>query len=218
MNDDSSGQRPPGGRPLNRRQLLGSGVKAGAAALIPLVNSCATPPPPAPVAPPVTPLGADNDKLLTAIANRLVPADESGPGAGTAGVVHYINHSLAEWNQSELPGLKQGLAQFDAVARGRFNSEFAALATERQDSLLTELEAGQLSQVANAQALFNRLYRLVLEGMFSDPYYGGNLDYAGWDLIGYPGAVLASTPDMQKMRVRLAPLHTSGHGSEHDGH
>ena len=31
------------------------------------------------------------------------------------------------------------------------------------------------------------------EGMFSDPLYGGNRDYAGWKLVGYPGAQRAYT-------------------------
>ena len=89
---------------------------------------------------------------------------------------------------------------------------------EQQDELLMAMEAGQLAGFDNAQAVFNRLYRLVLEGMFSDPFYGGNANYAGWDLIGYPGAVLGSTADMQKMGGRLPALHTSAYGEQHDGH
>ena len=30
------------------------------------------------------------------------------------------------------------------------------------------------------------------EGMFADPIYGGNRDFAGWKLIGYPGAQRAT--------------------------
>jgi hypothetical protein len=80
------------------------------------------------------------------------------------------------------------------------------------------MEAGTLDNFANSQQVFNRLHRLTLEGMFSDPYYGGNASYAGWDLIGYPGAVLGSTSDMQQMGGRLPALHTSAYGAEHDGH
>jgi gluconate 2-dehydrogenase gamma chain len=32
------------------------------------------------------------------------------------------------------------------------------------------------------------------EGMFSDPIYGGNHAFAGWKLVGYPGAQRAYTP------------------------
>ncbi|HEU5086677.1 MAG TPA: gluconate 2-dehydrogenase subunit 3 family protein, partial [Roseiflexaceae bacterium] len=35
--------------------------------------------------------------------------------------------------------------------------------------------------------------RHTMEGMFSDPAYGGNRDYVGWKLIGYPGAQRAYT-------------------------
>ncbi len=219
MNKKSGSNLPAGGsvnRGMNRRELLETGIKAGAVALIPLVDSgCTTEAPPPPVA---TPLGADHDRTLAAAADRILPADELGPGASAAGVVHYINRSLAEWNQAELPMLRQGLADINEVAIARHSYEFAALTAEQQDLILTELETGRLDKVANGQLLFNRLLRLTLEGMFSDPYYGGNAGYAGWDLIGYPGAVLASTPDMQKMRARLPMLHTSGHGAEHDGH
>ena len=81
------------------------------------------------------------------------------------------------------------------------------------------MEEGQAEDFANAQQIFNRLHRLTLEGTFSDPYYGGNRNFIGWDLIGYPGATLASTPEMQRMGSRLAPLHTSVNAlkHEHDG-
>ncbi len=40
-----------------------------------------------------------------------------------------------------------------------------------------------------------------MEGMFGDPYYGGNKNFAGWDLIRYPGPRLATSADDQKMGV-----------------
>ncbi|HTR00700.1 MAG TPA: gluconate 2-dehydrogenase subunit 3 family protein [Candidatus Acidoferrum sp.] len=202
---------------MKRRDLLGTGVKAGAMALIPLVDACTSTPKQA-LPSVMTPLGYDNDKVLTAIANRIVPPDELGPGAGDAGATHYINHSLAEWNQGDLPLLRTGLTAINEVAFKRHSIEFASLTPAQQDGILTELEMDQLLQVPNGAVLFNRLYRLILEGLLSDPYYGGNRAFIGWDLIGYPGAVLVSTPEMQKMRVRMEPLHTSGYGAEHDGH
>ena len=32
-----------------------------------------------------------------------------------------------------------------------------------------------------------------MEGMFADPVYGGNKDFAGWKLVGFPGAQLFYT-------------------------
>jgi gluconate 2-dehydrogenase gamma chain len=37
----------------------------------------------------------------------------------------------------------------------------------------------------------------TMEGMFADPAYGGNKDFAGWRLVGFPGAQMAfSAEDM----------------------
>jgi gluconate 2-dehydrogenase gamma chain len=37
-----------------------------------------------------------------------------------------------------------------------------------------------------------------MEGMFADPIYGGNKDFSGWLLLGFPGAQpLFSHADMQ---------------------
>jgi len=38
--------------------------------------------------------------------------------------------------------------------------------------------------------------------MFADPIYGGNKDFAGWRLVGFPGAQAIFTPaDMQSTRA-----------------
>lgn len=194
--------------------MLRSGVAAGSAALLPLVTvSCSTP---APAVPSV--LTPELNALLDAFADRIIPPDANGPGATASGVSRYINRSLAEWNQADVPLISDGLQALDAAARTRHGLAFTAVTAPQQDELLIAMEAGQVTSFDNSQSVFNRLHRLVLEGMFSDPFYGGNANYAGWDLLGYPGAVLGSTVDMQKMGARLPALHTSAYGEQHDGH
>jgi hypothetical protein len=34
-----------------------------------------------------------------------------------------------------------------------------------------------------------------MEGMFADPVYGGNKDFAGWILVGFPGAQPLFSPE-----------------------
>ena len=45
-----------------------------------------------------------------------------------------------------------------------------------------------------AAQFFHVLRRGTMEGMFSDPVYGGNRDMVGWRLVGYPGAQRAFLP------------------------
>jgi hypothetical protein len=47
--------------------------------------------------------------------------------------------------------------------------------------------------------------------MFGDPYYGGNANFAGWDLIGYPGVRTNVTADDQRLGAKVAPNHRSAY-------
>lgn len=199
---------------VSRRAVLGNAVSASTVALIPLGSvSCSSS-----RQPPPRVLNADAQAVLESFVDRLVPADENGPGALEAGSADYINRSLAQWNNEERPMLEAGLRILNDHARSRFGRDFPGLEDEEKDAIMMDMEAGNLADFDNGPGVFNRLHRLTLEGMFCDPYYGGNRDYIGWDLIGYPGAVLASTPEMQRMNVRLPSLQTSAYGEDFDGH
>ena len=70
----------------------------------------------------------------------------------------------------------------------------------RQDAVITALEQGKATGFTwpTAQAFFNTVRTHTMEGMFADPIYGGNKDFAGWRLIGFPGAQPAfSAADMK---------------------
>lgn len=206
-------KQPAAGKKLSRRSVLGSAISATSVTLIPLANtSCSTP-----IQPSGLVIAAEARTILEAFVDRIIPADDNGPGAKDAGVIFYINNSLAQWNREETDTLVEGLYALTRAARRRYDLDFALLTDANKDLLLADMEDGRIDGFENAAQIFNRLHRLTLEGMFSDPYYGGNQDYIGWDLIGYPGAVMASTAEMQTMGGRLPPLHTSAYGSDFDG-
>lgn len=198
---------------VSRRKVLGSAVTATTVTLIPLATtSCTTP-----VQPSNLTISAEARTILEAFVDRIVPADSNGPGASDAGVIFYINNALSNWNSNETDMLVEGLFNLTRTARRRYDLDFALLPDTNKDALLRDMEDGKIEGFEDAAQVFSRLHRLTLEGMFSDPYYGGNQGYIGWDLIGYPGAVMASTPEMQRMGGRLPPLHTSAYGSDYDG-
>jgi gluconate 2-dehydrogenase gamma chain len=39
-----------------------------------------------------------------------------------------------------------------------------------------------------------------MEGMFSDPMYGGNRNKAGWKMIGFPGVIAVHYQNVEKYR------------------
>ncbi len=58
----------------------------------------------------------------------------------------------------------------------------------------------------------------TLEGMFGDPYYGGNRNFAGWDLIRYPGAKMAASLEDQSMKTPPQPYRKPVYGGNDHGH
>ena len=162
---------------------------------------------------PDTALSPGELKTLEAFVDRLVPKDENGPGAVECGAATYIDRALAGALAAEKGTFLEGLAGVDTLARSTHNAAFADLGPEVRDELLTAMDNGTAAGFANARPFFNRVRRLTLEGMFSDPYYGGNKNFAGWDLIRYPGPRLAVAPEDQKMGTPPKPYRRSAYGT-----
>lgn len=154
-----------------------------------------------PVAPPLT---EDELTTLRAAIDRLIPTDELGPGAVDSGVDLFFVTLLAGYGAPTLPLIQGGLAALDAAAG---TDGFAATTAETQDQLLTNAEAGTLE---NAPAgFFGLLLEYTRQGMFGDPMYGGNKNFAGWDLIHYPGVKLVWSAEEQAVDSEVAPEHKS---------
>ena len=71
-----------------------------------------------------------------------------------------------------------------------FKDSFVYLKPDQQDAVLAALESGKAATFTwpAARNFFETLRIHTAEGMFADPVYGGNRDFAGWRLIGFPGA------------------------------
>jgi len=198
-------------RNISRRTVI-----AGAT-LIPISAIQAAPQSAAPqsAASTATVFSPEQRRTLDAFIDRLVPKDELGPGAVECGVAEYIDRSLADYLAPEKTAFLDGLIALDSYARASQSTAFADLAPDRRDQVLTAIDTGQ---VPNLRGFFNRVRRLTLEGMFSDPYYGGNKNFAGWDLIRYPGVRLAVAPEDQSMKALPKPSRRGAYGDNQHGH
>jgi gluconate 2-dehydrogenase gamma chain len=132
---------------------------------------------------------------VAAFAERLMPGAPGRPGAHEANVINYIDLALAGPYADLQEFYRHGLAQLDAHCRKDEGSPFAALSAAEQDAVITALEQNKAAGFAwpAAPAFFTTLRTHTIEGMFADPIYGGNRDFAGWRLIGFPGAQFGFT-------------------------
>jgi gluconate 2-dehydrogenase gamma chain len=154
-------------------------------------------------------LSTSERHTLEAFMDRLVPKDEHGPGAVECGAANYIDQQLAGALAAERANFTAGLAAIDAFSQRSQNAAFAELSPEKRDAVLTAMDSGSAAGFANARAVFSRIRRLTLEGMFGDPHYGGNTNFGGWDLIRYPGPRIAVGPAEQSMTGEIKPYRKS---------
>jgi gluconate 2-dehydrogenase gamma chain len=157
-------------------------------------------------------LTAAESDVLEAVTARLIPADANGPGAREARAAHYIDRALSGPLAAFRANYAAGLAALDGYARTSKGAPFAQLAAADQDAVLADLQSGTATGFTQPPALFFNLMRShTIEGTFSDPYYGGNANFVGWDLIGYPGVRTSVGANEQRMNVKIAPNHRSAY-------
>jgi gluconate 2-dehydrogenase gamma chain len=147
---------------------------------------------------------------IAAFTERIMPSEPGKPGARDADVLNYIDLALAGAYAELQDFYRRGLAQLEAYCRGVYKEPFVRLSPEHQDEVIASLENGNATGFAypTAREFFNVLRTHTMEGMFADPLYGGNRDFAGWRLVGFPGAQAIFTPtDLQsKLEFTRAPI------------
>ncbi|NDQ58287.1 MAG: gluconate 2-dehydrogenase subunit 3 family protein [Acidipila sp.] len=142
--------------------------------------------------------------VVAAAASRIVPSNDSGPGAHEAGVAVYIDRQLAgpygrdRYRYTQEPfedGVAelgyQGKATPRQIYREGLKSlgNFLHLDAAGQDLALTRIQTS---------FFFAMLRQHTIEGMFCDPIHGGNKNLAGWKLIGFPGPRFSNLDDVDK--------------------
>ena len=126
-----------------------------------------------------------------------MPGAPGKPGAHEAGVLDYIDLALAGAYADLREFYRCGLASLDAYCRKFHGAPFADLDSSRQDQVIKAMEQDKATEFSwpSARNFFSTLRTHTMEGMFCDPIYGGNRNFAGWRLLGFPGVQSLFTPD-----------------------
>lgn len=179
--------------------------------------------------------------FIEAACERLIPADESGPGAHSTGVPEYLDKQLGgAWGAGErlyrsgpwargtptqgyqLPFTPAELFHTSLRAINREleaqGTPFTDMTGDAQDSYLRSLESGghDLDGIPSAE-FFALLLKTSIEGYFSDPVYGGNRDMAAWRMIGFPGAYADyfEAVDRQGVKFEREPMSLAEDAQHH---
>src|SRR5262245_33669890 len=200
-------------RPMSRRDMLKRlGAALGAATILPLPAATRARAQSA-VAETFISFTPAEAETVRAIIARLIPADENGPGALEARADRFIDRALAGALKNQRSVYTSGLAAVDAYAKSSKGSAFAKLPPTDQDSILTEMQANRATGFPDQGSgqFFNLVRTHTIQGTFSDPFYGGNENFIGWELIGYPGARVAVSQNLQRIDVKPEPSRKSAY-------
>ncbi len=131
-------------------------------------------------------LTAAEAKAMRAFAARIIPSDESMPGAEEAGAVHFVDRAFGmPFFAESVPVIRAGLADLDARARATGAEDFATLPRPYQDNIMRQVER---------EPFFAAARMLVIVGTLADPSYGGNKHGAGWTMLGIEERATYSAP------------------------
>ena len=171
-------------------------------------------------------LNLEEQAFVEALVDHMVPADALSPRGTDIGINIYIDHALAGgWGKGErlymqgpwklgvpsqgyqLPLTPAELYRAGIAAANRFcvktyGKSFDKIAENQREEFLLGLQAGKVTfeNGPPARVFFTTMYQTVIEGMFSDPIYGGNRNKAGWKIIGFPGVIAVHYQNVEKFR------------------
>jgi gluconate 2-dehydrogenase gamma chain len=163
-------------------------------------------------------LTAAETEILSAMVDRLIPSDDTGPGALEAGALRFIDRALSEFESASAAAYRTGLAALDRYSRYSRGAAFVDLPERDRDSVLIDVQTGAATGAGtgfegSSAAFFNMVKDHTWQGTFGDPQYGGNANFVGWDLIRYPGVRLRVTDEEQRMleAEELEPVRRSAY-------
>jgi gluconate 2-dehydrogenase gamma chain len=214
---------------------VGGVAAGAAAAIVPAGIAQAQQPAPVastgPIAAGYTFLDLDEAAFVEALVDHMVPADDLTPKGTELGINIYIDRALAgAWGKGDRlymqgpwkPGVpsqgyqlpltpaqlyRAGIAATNAHCSKAYGKSFDRLDEAQREEVLIGLSSARINFDSGlpVRVFWTTLYQTVMEGMFSDPIYGGNRDKAGWRMIGFPGAIAVHRDHVEKYRGKPFP-------------
>lgn len=220
-----------GRRDFLKSAVVGSAAVATAAPAMLPQSAQAQQPAPAPPAAGYAFLNLEEAAFVEALVDHMVPVDELSPKGTDIGINIFIDRALAgawgngdrlymqgPWKRGapsqgyQLPLTpaqlyRAGIEATNAHCRKTYGKPFDGLTEAQREEVLVGLSTGKIAFAGGlpVRDFWTTLYQTVMQGMFSDPIYGGNRNKAGWTLIGFPGAIAVYRENVEKYRDKKFP-------------
>ena len=213
----------------------GAAAAGGTAAIAPIEVAEAEPAPAASSAAPQAAgyefLNLDEAAFIEALVDHMIPADDISPKGTDLGVNIYIDRALAgSWGKGDrlymqgpwklgLPSqgyqlpltpaqlYRAGIEATNAHCHKTYGQSFDRIEAPQREDVLVGLSTGKIKFDSGlpVRVFWTTLYQTVVEGIYSDPIYGGNRNKAGWAIIGFPGIIAVHRDHVESYRGKPFP-------------
>lgn len=110
---------------------------------------------------------ADEFKTVDEMSERIIPADDSSPGARSAGVASYIDLVVSLSSDVTKQTWREGLAAVDKKSREMFKSSFAAASADQQIELLKEISKNERTPQTTEERFFRAIKYATVDGYYT---------------------------------------------------
>jgi hypothetical protein len=133
-------------------------------------------------------------KLLDALTETIIPADEHSPGAKAANVAAYIDTIVVAAISEDKQFWEDGLAAIEETARRVHGKSFAACGASDQISLLEKIAAGEAHPRMVTERFFVTLKAATVDGYYTSAIgIHEDLQYQGNTMVmEFPGCTDAN--------------------------
>ena len=135
---------------------------------------------------------AEQRRIVTSLADVILPDDAYGPAASSVGVVEMIDEWISApypQQKADRPVILEGLVWLASESEKRFGKSFAELSGEQHRAICDDIcfTRAAKPQFRKAAGFFSRFRSLCASAYYATP--------AGWKAIGYVGNVALSSFD-----------------------
>jgi len=109
----------------------------------------------------------DENRTVIELSERIIPADDSSPGAKAAKVNEYIDLIVSESSDPTKQTWREGLAAINKMSRERFGKAFPDAAADQQIELLTEISKNEKSPQTVEERFFRTIKYATVDGYYT---------------------------------------------------
>lgn len=110
---------------------------------------------------------AEENRTVIEMAERIIPADDSSPGATAARVNEYIDLIVSQSPEVTKLSWREGLAAVNKMSRDRFGKVFADASHEQQTELLREISRNERSPQTAEERFFRTIKYATVDGYYT---------------------------------------------------